>query len=566
MIDYDPAEDFADAVHETEPPAPVKATPGAGTETEAPPVDTLDSQTEADNAALDLLDVYSPLDEVLDDIDEGEKVPTGRMLSLILEATFFPYRDPESRDVYVVHRHTRERVTGGVLHPLMTSEIVQHLAANFKALTDGDIASEQALRSALTAFAGDARLLKREPALRVGKGSDGAIWIDIGRDDERTVRVTAEGWTVEKTPGCYFRRTRGVGELPIPETGGSLDLLWPMVTVSEKDRPLVRAWIVQSMIPGMTPCPALFLHGEQGSAKSTSGQMIGSSALDKPTRTRPPRADTMKDFMVTSAGRWQVMIDNITSVSVDVSDALCRVVTGDTYSARKLHTDGDVFELSIRRPMIWTGISYAFLRGDLGERAIAVELIPMDEEDRRPEYEVWGEYKKMHGKIMGGTLDDLVYVLSTEIPKPGRLPRMADFALTALKLDAKYGTRSLPRWAATSAQISADSVESDPVWVAMARKIKEEWTGTSQELLDTLDPGDIERNRSTGSWPKNAKQLTWRLGDAMKTLKDSGWGVEQLDAAGTNRARQWKLTPPLSDPAKKSKSGSAGDQGRDIDF
>src|SRR4051812_4951480 len=61
--------------------------------------------------------------------------------------------------------------------------------------------------------------------------------------------------------------------LPIPVHGGSLGELRRFVNVaSEDDWRLMVAWLTQALRAG-TPCPIATMHGEQGSAKSTTSRV-----------------------------------------------------------------------------------------------------------------------------------------------------------------------------------------------------------------------------------------------------------------------------------------------------
>lgn len=477
----------------------------------------------------------------IDDEDVPTK-PEGAALLIILEALYWPWRNPDSRAVYVADRRTWDRPTGGVLQELEKEEVQQGVLSLYALLHDGQPASLSVYRNALQAFAGSAKLLTRVAGPRVGKGADGAIWLDLGRADEQAVRITGDGWTVEPSLGAFVRRTSATREVPIPTRGGSVDALWPLITVTPADRPLIRAWMSQSLVPGMTPCPVVFLLGEQGSAKSTSGQMIGESACDSPGRGS--LATTPRDFMVTTAASWTVMVDNVSRLDVETSDAICRVVTGDRYRARKLRTDGDAFEIAVRRPLIFTGIDSGILRGDLSERTLTINLDRMKPEQRRDERSVWADFHTARPGIMGAVLDDLVHVLGAERPEV-TLPRMADFALTAAKLDVLHGTDSLERWAHLASQRAIDTVANDPLWMTLTSVIKEPWEGPAAALLKALDPHGNQAMAHGRIWPTGPQSLTGWLKRGAPSLRLAGWAVELAPPQVDARASLWRLTPPV---------------------
>ena len=57
-------------------------------------------------------------------------------------------------------------------------------------------------------------------------------------------------------------------------------------------------------------------------------------------------------------------IDNLSHLSGDQSDSLCRISTGGGLSARKLYTDEDEVLIQYCRPIILNGIGDVVARGD----------------------------------------------------------------------------------------------------------------------------------------------------------------------------------------------------------
>ena len=62
-------------------------------------------------------------------------------------------------------------------------------------------------------------------------GDDGAIYIDLGDEHWRAIRITAEGWDLLARHPVRFRRTGGMAPLPVPEPGGSLDVLCDLLNL-----------------------------------------------------------------------------------------------------------------------------------------------------------------------------------------------------------------------------------------------------------------------------------------------------------------------------------------------
>src|SRR5690606_29700501 len=116
----------------------------------------------------------------------------------------------------------------------------------------------------------------REVHIRVGpcKKTPEVTWLDLGRDDRLSVRLSADGWEVRKPAPdeIIWRRTQLTGELPIPEAGQDMkgiDKLWNLCNfVDAGSSTLAVVWLLACLDPDV-PVPAAFLTGPQGAGKST---------------------------------------------------------------------------------------------------------------------------------------------------------------------------------------------------------------------------------------------------------------------------------------------------------
>ena len=102
-----------------------------------------------------------------------------------------------------------------------------------------------------------------------------------------------------------FRRPRGMAPLPTPQRHGTLDDLRAFVNVSsEADWILLVSWLISAFRP-TGPYPILLLHGEQGTAKSTTPRVLRNliDPNESPLRTMPRNErDLMIAVLLT---RWQ---------------------------------------------------------------------------------------------------------------------------------------------------------------------------------------------------------------------------------------------------------------------
>jgi hypothetical protein len=86
--------------------------------------------------------------------------------------------------------------------------------------------NSQAMQSALNVIEARANFDSpgRSIHVRVG-GLDNKIYLDLGDETWRAVEIDASGWRVIDRPPVRFRRSAGMQALPMPVSGGSIEML-----------------------------------------------------------------------------------------------------------------------------------------------------------------------------------------------------------------------------------------------------------------------------------------------------------------------------------------------------
>jgi hypothetical protein len=415
------------------------------------------------------------------------------------------------------------------------------LARRYREQT-GVVAPQQALADGLLALEGEAAQSDPVPlALRVGQAGD-VSWLDLGDMSGRAVKITAGGWEVAPEAPMLFKRTVLSGVLPEPVPGGDLAELWELLNVAEEDRPLVAAWLVSTLYPGMPhPIPALL--GEQGTGKTTAAKLLANLIDPSPVQVRKAPRDA--DAWITAAsGSWVVALDNLSTLTDWLSDTLCRAVTGDGDVRRQLYTDGGLVVFAFRRCVLLTGIDLGALRGDLADRLLPVDLHLIGDDDRRLDGEIEQAWLEAHPRILGAVLD-LAAGVAGALPsvRLGRYPRMADFARILAAVDGVLCTEGYGRYTGRAATLAADSLTGDDFVSAMRAQLPEAevWVGTSAELFGLVKHFDF---RTPRGWPANARDVTTRLKRQAPVMRRAGWAIREDAAAGHDKVVRWHITPP----------------------
>jgi len=139
----------------------------------------------------------------------------------------------------------------------------------------GAAAGAAAIGSALDLLEARAQFDAPERAVNIRVAEQaGRLYLDLADEHWRTVEIAPDGWRVLEHPPVRFRRSAGMLPLPVPERGGSIEVLRSFLNLSnQNDFVLVVAWLLAALRPG-GPYPLLAVSGEQGSAKTVLSKVL----------------------------------------------------------------------------------------------------------------------------------------------------------------------------------------------------------------------------------------------------------------------------------------------------
>jgi len=401
---------------------------------------------------------------------------------------------------------------------------------------------------------------------------DSAIYLDLGNAAWETVRVDATGWTVVPATECpvRFRRPKGALPLPMPERGGTLALLRPYVNAAdERTWMFVIAWLLASL-RARGPYWLLAVAGEQGSAKSTLLRILR-ALIDPciaPIRRFPRDA---RDLMISATNGLTMMFDNVSGLSDQTADDLCRLATGGGLSTRTLYADDEETLFDATRPIALNGIADLLERDDLSDRALPVLLERIPEEARQAEAALWAAFEHDRPAILGALLDAVSTALrrlpTTQLD---RLPRMADCTLWVVAAEPALGWEPGAFMTAYSeSRVLAASITLDDSPLARAvinlTAKRDEWKGSASELLAVLNEDRDEKERKVDGWPKRANTLSGMLRRIAPNLRAVAIAVWFTEAEG-RRVIHLECTGKRSAPsAPLTSSPNAGKENHGAD-
>jgi hypothetical protein len=385
-------------------------------------------------------------------------------------------------------------------------------------------------------------------------GHAGNIYVDLCDDRWRAIEITQGGWQIIAEPPVRFVRSRAMQAFPDPQPGGNLIELRHFVKAKSKDDfTLLIAWLLGAYHPD-GPYPVLALHGEQGSAKSTTATLLRTLAdpSSAPLRTIPREE---RDLFIQAKNARVLAFDNVSSIPEWLSDALCRIATGGGFSTRQLFTDTDEQIIAATRPILLTSIEACIDRADLADRALPVELARIDEGNREPLGDIMKRFENELPKMLGSLCNAISHGLR-HLPdtKLNSMPRMADFArwVVACELALWREARFIDAYRFNRADNNETLIDADLVATAvrglMRQRHETQIVATAEELLGMLNnftDAAVKRDRQ---WPKNTRALGGKLKRAAPALRNAGFTIHDDGHRGTGNEKRkvWTVEAPAS--------------------
>jgi hypothetical protein len=364
--------------------------------------------------------------------------------------------------------------------------IRRHLQGEDKVLNPADTAS---IVNSIKAYA-EVSGMKIKLSARTAY-VDGVLWYDLCDPEWRAVKITKDGWSIENEPPLVFKRLLHQNQQTEPLYGGDVDELWEFLNVQTKDqRMLYLAWLISAFIPN-TPRPIAYIYGPQGSAKSTLSHFT--RLLLDPAKlcvtSMPEKHDEIAQQLAHSPITFY---DNVSKISAEVSDLLCKAITGSSFAKRQLYTDEDDIIFQVFTCVGINGINNVAIKPDLLERCLLFQLERPSEANRKEDSVQKAKFEVRRPYILGAifTILSKALALHSDI-KLTSFPRMADFARWGTAITQAHGEsvdEFLRVLSADTENKSGAVLASHPIAGLLDRFIesKKEWVGTVTELKAAL--------------------------------------------------------------------------------
>jgi len=385
---------------------------------------------------------------------------------------------------------------------------------------------------------------------------EAAFYLDMGDPEWRAIHITRDGWSIVSGKDVPVRFVRPKGLLPLPEpvesgkgTFAAIDSVLNLGTGDDgkRNRLLILAWLTYCMLPN-GPYPIVNISGPQGSAKTTTVRALR-LLIDPNTAPKSTKPNNEHDTYIDAAANWVLAYDQLVSIPVWFSNALCDIATGGGYRTRTLFSDRDQEIFNDTRPIICSGIGNIASRPDFLERSLMISLPRVGGKQRKLERVVRRQLRDAQPAILSALLDANVEGLQKiDSVVLESLPRMADFCVWGCAVERALGAEEgdfLKAFEGSSEDATEVSLEEwaiSDTFITFAGQhegIENAWWGTATELLDRLTnvAGNDSAVTRSKQWPGSSNALSTQLNDHIEPLLKIGIVVQ----SGKGRDRRKRI-------------------------
>ena len=369
---------------------------------------------------------------------------------------------------------------------------------------------------------------------------DGVLYYDLQDTDGTIYKISKdeirECQNDENIPiflkSASARTEASIQPKPLFDNDKALDEIVKLYRINNEDKIVFKSHLICYFLTGF-PIPIAIIHGEQGSAKtSTSSGMKslhdpeGENALSLP--------DKVDDLAVNLSRHSTSNFDNCDKITTEISQFLCKAVTGTQYVKRGLYTNADEFSLTLKSKISLNGISPTINQPDLLERSIFYELPTIDKKERMTDKKSLTKLNELKPQVLGVVFKTIQKAMKIydDIDKEldGKsLPRMASFAVWGEAISRSLGHEPYTFIESYDKKLESSNLgltDEYPIIEPLMNYISEldgKEITISKLFKVIVDKDEIKNDERL---PKDSKRLGKQLKQLTPTIRALGYEVE----------------------------------------
>lgn len=263
---------------------------------------------------------------------------------------------------------------------------------------------------------------------------DDVVYYDLCTTDWKFIKITKESVEIiaydENMPVFVRKQQQKEQVRPIFDNKDALDGLAKLLRIQDRDKQIFKVHLVSLCLESY-PIPLMVILGEHGSIKTTIAKSV-KRIIDPSGENISSLPTKIEDLVLHFTNRYLANFDNISWINDEVSDILCRAITGEGQSKRKLYSDSDEVIFSYRRKIILNGIFPPLDKTDLRDRMIRYETLPVSDTERISESEFNKRFTILLPCVVGlifSTLQKTLSIYDSIKDEIKYQSRMADFTI-----------------------------------------------------------------------------------------------------------------------------------------
>ncbi len=382
---------------------------------------------------------------------------------------------------------------------------------------------------------------------------DGQYYLDLANKDGQFVEITSSGWSIKNGPAEFAWQANDdilPLPLPLPKGHGDMNRLRQFINVPDDDSFQLLLGCLLTFLKTTRDLPIILFTGEQGSAKSTSAEYL-KRTIDPRRNNRIQLGNKVDDVFISAKNDALPLLDNVTSLSEDVSNAFCVISGGGAISRRTLYEDEGQTQIYAHSGVILTAITRPTERSDFVDRCFQFHTQRIEPGTRRSQAELETQFGVDHPRILTGLLDAFVAGLNRhELVSVTSSHRMKDAVMWMAS--CLYSTPGEQQSFATlidrvrSEELVA-VVQDNPISLCINTLMRDRdfWTGTPTELYEAITGVSSIKRWQRQTLPNSPSRLSRELAKLAPGLREDGIDIVRDNRTSTARLiRIQRLLPP----------------------